>query len=53
MNHASWPLAFSYVRSQGPRGITREGLAQLSPGLFGRESQTSAQCRVGCSFVST
>ena len=35
MNHAARPLAFSYVRSQGPRGITirtgRESPAQDSP----------------------
>ena len=49
MNHAARPLAFSYVRSQGPRGITirtgRESPAQPSPGLSGRQSPSAGKAK--------
>jgi hypothetical protein len=45
MNHAARPLAFSYVRSQGPRGITirtgRESPAQDS----GRQSPSAGKAK--------
>ena len=49
MNHAARPPAFSYVRSQGPRGITirtgRESPAQPSPGLSGRQSPSAGKAK--------
>ena len=50
MNHAARPPASSYVRSQGPRGMTiRTGVkAQPSPGLSGPKTQRYAlQRRIG------
>ena len=47
MNHAARPPAFSYVRSQGPRGMTiRTGVkAQPSPGLSGRQSPSAGKAK--------
>ena len=47
MNHAARPPAFSYVRSQGPRGITiRTGVkAQPSQGLSGRQSPSAGKAK--------